>query len=70
MSVKTNLSIIDSNTKHELKSGREDKLSLEEIGHRAIAIRDWNNKRITVKNKIAELLGCSVKEIKKEHLSE
>ena len=54
----------------ELKSGREDQLSLEEIGRRAILIRDWNNKRIAVKNIIAEKLGCIVREFKKNHLSE
>ena len=30
----------------ELKTGREAELSLEEIGRRAIAIRDHNNKRV------------------------
>lgn len=54
----------------ELKAGVEDQLSLEEIGRRAIAIRDHNNKRIIIKNKIASLLNCSVREIKKDHLSE
>lgn len=54
----------------ELKTGREDELPLEEIGRRAIAIRDWNNQRIHLKNTIAEQLNCQVREIKKEHLSE
>ena len=54
----------------ELKSGREEELSLEEIGRRAIAIRDHNNKRVKLKNAIAEKLNCSVREIKKDHLSE
>jgi hypothetical protein len=54
----------------ELKSGCEDELSLEEIGRRAILIRDWNNKRIAIKNQIAELLNCPVREFKKDHLSE
>ena len=54
----------------ELKSGREDQLSLEEIGRRAILIRDWNNKRIAIKNQIAIILNCPVREIKKDHLSE
>jgi hypothetical protein len=58
------------NLEAELKSGQEDKLSLEEIGRRAIMIRDHNNQRIVIKNLIADLLGCSVKEIKKDHLSE
>lgn len=54
----------------ELKSGREHELPLEEIGRRAIIIRNKNNERIKIKNTIAERLGDSVKEIKKEHLSE
>ena len=54
----------------ELKTGREAELSLEEIGRRAIAIRDHNNKRVALKNSIAEKLNCSVREIKKDHLSE
>jgi hypothetical protein len=54
----------------ELKSGCEEELSLEEIGRRAILIRDWNNKRVAIKNQIADILGCSVKELKKDHLSE
>lgn len=54
----------------ELKSNREHELALEEIGRRAIAIRDWNNQRIAVKNRLAEKLGCGVREIKRDHLSE
>ena len=54
----------------QLKSGVEQMLSLQEIGRRAIAIRDHNNKRITLKNSMAEKLNCSVREIKKDHLSE
>ena len=54
----------------ELKSGRENELPLEEIGRRAILIRDWNNKRIKLKNIIAERLGCAVREVKSNHLSE
>jgi hypothetical protein len=54
----------------ELKTGREAQLPLEEIGRRAIAIRDHNNKRIAIKNAIAERLGCGVREIKQDHLSQ
>lgn len=55
----------------ELKSGQEQKLSLEEIGRRAIEIRNWNNKRVSLKNAIADKLGQgSIHEIKKDHLSE
>jgi hypothetical protein len=58
------------NLEAELKSGKENDLPLEEIGRRAIAIRDLNNKRIALKNLAAEKLGCSVKEIKQDHLSQ
>lgn len=54
----------------ELKSGKEHQLELAEIGRRAIAIRDHNNKRIALKNAIAEKLDCPVREIKKDHLSQ
>jgi hypothetical protein len=54
----------------ELKTGREAELSLEEIGRRAIAIRDHNNKRVKLKNTMAEKLNCPVREIKQDHLSQ
>jgi hypothetical protein len=54
----------------ELKTGREAELSLEEIGRRAIAIRDHNNKRVALKNSMAAKLNCAVREIKQDHLSE
>lgn len=54
----------------QLKTGVEDQLPLAEIGRRAIAIRDFNNKRVAYKNEIAELLKDTVKEIKQDHLSE
>ena len=57
------------NLEWQLKTGVEDQLPLEEIGRRAIAIRDWNNKRLTVKNSAATLLNCPVREIKHDHLS-
>jgi len=54
----------------DLKNGYEKKLPLEEIGRRAIAIRDYNNRRIQYKNLLAERIGCPIREIKKDHLSE
>lgn len=55
----------------ELKSGKEDQLELAEIGRRAIEIRNWNNKRIALKNSMADKLGQGyIREIKKDHLSE
>ena len=58
------------NLEAELKSGREAELALEEIGRRAIAIRNHNNKRVALKNAMAEKLDCPVREIKKDHLSQ
>ena len=58
------------NLEAELKSGHEAELALEEIGRRAIAIRNHNNKRVALKNAIAEKLECLVREIKKDHLSQ
>ena len=54
----------------QLKTGVEQQLPLEEIGRRAIRIRDYNNKRISFKNSIASLLGHPVREFKHDHLSE
>lgn len=54
----------------ELKSGQEQSLSLEEIGRRAIMIRNLNNQRIQLKNKMAQSLSCPVREIKHDHLSQ
>jgi hypothetical protein len=55
----------------ELKAGRESELSLEELGRRAIEIRNWNNRRIAIKNSIANKLGqTDLQEIKRDHLSE
>jgi hypothetical protein len=54
----------------QLKSGVEQMLSLAEIGRRAIAIRDFNNKRIAYKNSVASILGHPVKEIKQDHLAD
>jgi hypothetical protein len=54
----------------QLKSGVEQMLSLQEIGRRAIAIRDHNNKRIAYKNTVARILGHPVTEIKQDHLAD
>lgn len=54
----------------QLKSGVEQMLSLQEIGRRAIAIRDFNNKRIAYKNSVARILAHPVTEIKQDHLAD
>ena len=54
----------------DLKSFKEHLHPLEEIGRRAILIRDYNHKRVELKNSMASKLNCSVREIKHDHLSE
>lgn len=39
----------------DIRKGKEGELGLEEVGRRALAIRDLNGERIRVKNQIAEL---------------
>jgi hypothetical protein len=48
----------------DFKKCREENYSLEEIGRRALAIRDLNNRRVELKNNMADLANQSVKEIK------
>jgi hypothetical protein len=49
----------------DFKKCRIDGTSLEEIGKRALLIRDFNNQRVFYKNLIAEKLQDPIKEIKK-----
>ena len=48
----------------DFKKCRIDGASLEEIGQRALDIRDLNNYRVSLKNKIATTVGDAVREIK------
>ena len=57
------------NLEHEIRSGGEAKFSLEEIGRRAIKIRDLNRKRIEYKNLINSELKTGFKETKVNHVS-
>lgn len=54
----------------DIRSGREGELGLEEVGRRALKIRDWNRKRVAIKNEIVELFGEGFKDIKVNHASE
>jgi hypothetical protein len=54
----------------DLKSFKEHKLTFEEIGKRAIEIRNLNHERIKLKNIMAEKCNCFVREIKHNHLSQ
>lgn len=54
----------------DFKKGRIDGLPLEEIGRRALHIRDIGYQRVELKNALAELVNDPVREIKKDHISE
>ena len=58
------------NLEHEIRNGGESKFTAEEIGKRAIRIRDLNRKRIDYKNKLTELQKQGFKENKVNHRSE
>lgn len=53
----------------DIRQGKEGLLGLEEVGRRAIAIRELNGNRIRIKNQIARLVG-EFEEVKVEHASE
>jgi hypothetical protein len=47
----------------------DNKMPLEEVGRRAVAIRGCNKIRIDIKNKITELLNKGFVEVKIDHAS-
>jgi len=53
----------------QVRQGKEGELSMEEVGRRALEIRNWNAKRIDAKNRIAALTG-GFREMKIDHVSE
>lgn len=53
----------------DIRRGKEGELGLEEVGRRALAIRDLNAQRIAVKNSIAARHGATT-EIKGNHASQ
>lgn len=53
----------------DFKKNRIDGLPLDEIGQRALHIRDIGHKRVTIKNTLAELLNDPVREIKRDHIT-
>lgn len=52
------------NAEHAIRKGQDENLGLEEIGRRAIHIRDLNRNRMKIKNDIIELTGDGFKDCK------
>lgn len=54
----------------DIRKGKEGELGLEEVGRRAIEIRNLNKTRISIKNEITEITGSGFKDVKVNHASE
>jgi len=53
----------------DIRKGGENELGLEEVGRRAIEIRNLNRERVAIKNKIIEETGSGFKDIKVNYAS-
>ena len=53
----------------DFKKAKIDNLPLEEIGRRALYIRDFGYRRVDLKNDFAKILGDPVREIKQDHVT-
>lgn len=67
----TNMNVEIWNLEHEMRKHAEGAAPypLEEVGRRAIKIRDLNRKRIEYKNIINDLVGNQFRETKVNHIS-
>ena len=54
----------------DIRKGKEGILGFEEVGRRAIKIRDFNNQRVSIKNEIVSNFRQGFVEIKRNHASE
>lgn len=54
----------------DIRKGKENEIGLEEVGRRAILIRNLNRERVALKNKIIEETGIEFKDVKVNHASE
>lgn len=53
----------------DIRKGLDNRLTLEEVGKRAISIRDWNRDRVLIKNEINKLFN-EFGDVKIDHASE
>ena len=54
----------------DIRKGKEGEIGLEEVGRRAIAIRELNKQRVSIKNEIVQKTGIGFKDVKMNHASE
>jgi hypothetical protein len=53
----------------DIRAGKDKELGLEEVGRRAIRIREINGERVRIKSSIVEKIGLGYKDIKINHAS-
>jgi len=53
----------------DIRQGKEGLLGLEEVGRRALAIRDLNKLRVSLKNVLVDQYGSGFKDVKLNHAS-
>lgn len=53
-----------------IRQGKEDDLGLEEVGRRALLIRDTNKCRVSIKNTITQETGSGFIDVKQNHISQ
>lgn len=54
----------------DIRRCKDELLGYEEIGRRAVKIRELNKIRVTYKNEIVDLFGEGFKDIKENHISQ
>lgn len=54
----------------DIRQGKEKELGLEEVGRRALIIRNMNKERVAMKNAIKDIFKDGFKDIKVKHGSE
>jgi len=54
---------------NDFKKAKIDSLPLDEIGRRALYIRDIGYRRVDLKNDLAEIFNDDVREIKQDHVT-
>ena len=59
------ISILES----DIRKGKENELGLEEVGRRALEIRDINRERVALKNELKRIFNDGFKDIKVNHRS-
>jgi hypothetical protein len=53
----------------DIRDGKEQFLGLQEVGRRALAIRDKNRDRVAIKNEIVAISGEGFPDLKTQHAS-